>query len=65
MNVKVKREKQKNVRKMYRHSNIPLKAEKSRFSFCNFVFSEFERKIKESEIDLFRRQLIIDLKVIL
>ena len=65
MNVKVKREKQKNARKMYRHSNIPLKEGKNRFSFCNFIFSEFERKIKESEIDLFRRQSIIDLKVIL
>ena len=61
----MKREKQKNVRKMYRHSNIPLKEGESRFSFYDFIFSEFERKIKESEIDLFRRQSIIDLKVIL
>ena len=65
MNVKVKREKQKNARKMYRHLNIPLREGESRFSFCDFIFSKSGRKIKECEIDLFRRQSIIDLKVIL
>ena len=63
----MKGEKQKKISKMYHHSYIPLKKKKkgkSRISSKSFFFSDFKRNNKESEIELFRRQLSIDLKVI-
>ena len=50
---------------MYRHTNIPLKKEEVEFHFKTSFSQNLREKLKKSEIDLFRRQLIIDLKVIL
>ena len=53
MNVKVKREKQKKIRKMYRHSNIPLKKEEVEFHFETSFSQNLKEKLKKVKLIYF------------